>query len=133
MLKTIFEDLEFIGTVPKGAKPNFSDKTIINNTDWFCTIRRRLKYEKGENGVVYLNSLIGNVEKVIDNLDFENSKKMKNLLIKANIGIENLVYTYRSEDQLGVSKEYYKCSIKIKNLIKKPKGNFFEYCPKIVH
>ena len=61
MLKEIYEDLEFISKIPKNCKPNFSDKSYTSTSEWFSIWKRRYKYEKGEKGMLYVNTLVENI------------------------------------------------------------------------
>lgn len=136
MLKEILEDLQFIANIPKNAKPNFSDKSFTSTNEWFSTIKRRYKYERGEKGVLYIETLIGNISKIYKTLDKVSLKKIKESLFKANLGLNNIIYTYRIDDQIKVSKDYEHSTEKIcklitdiENMISPP--SFFTHCPNI--
>ena len=123
-LKEIITDLEFISKIPKGYKPNFSDKSLVDTADWFSTIKRRYKGEQGERGVIYVNSLLTQIENSSD------ISTLQSHLLLAKIGLENLAYTYRIDQQIQVSNDYLMCCEKINKLIKR--RNFFSYNPKML-
>ena len=138
MLNNIFEEWEFIKTIPKDSKPCFSDKTFVSINEWFATFKRRRKGEVGEKGVIYINNLIDNTFKYYKNTDINSLKKLKNILNDAILGISNLVYTYKVDLQETVSDDYAKCIKRIEELIKKivkdlDNKNFFIYSPKIIN
>ena len=132
MLSKILEDLEFLQIIPKGCKPNFSDKTLTSTNEWFSTIKRRYKSEKGEKGVIYVKTLINNVKSVYKNLDNSSLKLLKGKLILAILGINNLIYTYEIDEQISVYEGYICCRKNIEKLIEDIRPNFFNHCPKIV-
>ena len=138
MLKEIFEDLDFIASIPRDAKPNFSDKTLVYNDEWFTTFRRRMKFERGEKGIVYIETLIEEI-KIYDKsicLNFEDQKILKEKLIGAKEGLDNLVQTYINDNQHEVANSYKKCGIKLLKLIDKyshVNKKFFGHCPNIIH
>jgi len=121
---SIYSEWEFIASIPKDVKPCFRDKTFISVNEWFGTIKRRYKGEKGENGIIYLEDLIEKTKK--NNID----KNLRELLQKSILGINNLVYTYKKDGQKEVSENYNKCIDKIDKIIKS--NNFFGYTPKLV-
>ena len=125
MLNDVIQDLEFISRIPKNSKPNFSDKTYISKDVWFSTFRRRLKYERGEKGVIYLNDLIEKIKDILPNLDSNSFSKIKIYLQKAQEGVKNLIETYQKDNQENVSSGYQKNMEEITHLIRfKP---FFNY------
>lgn len=129
MLNDVIQDLEFISRIPKNSKPNFSDKTYISKDVWFSTFRRRLKYERGEKGVIYLNDLIEKIKDILPNLDSNSFSKIKIYLQKAQEGVKNLIETYQKDNQENVSSGYQKNMEEITHLIRfKP---FFNYIPRI--
>ena len=132
MLNKILEDLEFLEIIPKGYKPNFSDKTLTSTNEWFSTFKRRYKSEKGEKGVMYVENLIENIESVCKNLDHSSLKLLKEKLVTAILGLNNLIYTYKIDEQISVSDGYINCKKRIENIIEKIKPKFFNHCPKIV-
>ena len=138
MLKEIYQDLEFIGKIPKNAKPNFSDRTWTATTEWFSTLKRRYKYERGEKGVVYIQTLLNNISNCYKTLDITSLKKIKELLLSSIIGLNNIVYTYKIDKQEQVSKDYFKFVEKIGNLVLeieaciRTKNNFFSHSPNIL-
>lgn len=116
----LYKDWEFIASIPKDAKPCFNDKTFVSINEWFVTFKRRYKGEKAEKGLEYIENIIEKTKKY--NID-------KSILQKSIIGINNLVYTYKKDGQVDVSKKYEKCIDKIEKLIKNK--NFFGTIPKI--
>lgn len=138
MLKKILEDLDFLENIPKGAKPNFSDKTFTSTNEWFSTFKRRCKYERGENGVIYVETLIDNISKYYKNLDNNSLKNLRDKLIYANLGLGNIIYTYKIDNQINVYENYLKSSERFEKIIKeidyiiRSKNNFFNHCPKII-
>ena len=113
------DELAFVSSIPPKAKPCFRDKSLIFSNEWFCTLRRRWKGEKGEDGCVYLNDILNscdNFYRMCDNLD--QLKEMKKLLDSSVVGIENVVKTYFQDSQNNVSKNYSKCSEKCKVISK---------------
>lgn len=137
----IYEDWKFITTIPKGVKPCFYDKTFVHVDEWFVTLKRRMKGEKGERGIVYIETLIVNTEKIISTCDLNTLKKMRDVLKMSTTGLENLVYTYNNDGQLEVSQNYSLLIKKVESLIGKignqieeirNKTNFFSYTPKIL-
>ena len=125
----IYKEWEFIGIIPKNSKPCFNDKSFTNLDEWFATIKRRYKGEKGEKGVIYLEKLI-EITKF-----YKKDKELIYLLEKSIKGVENLAETYRKDNQLEVSENYTKCISKIKNIISDvEKGKkFFGYVPKVIN
>lgn len=134
MLNEILEDLEFLINIPKGAKPNFSDKSFTSTNEWFSTIKRRYKSEKGEKGVIYVETLIDKIVFLYKTLDNSSLKILKEKLKAANLGLSNIIYTYKIEEQIEVSKDYERCWKRIEKLIEDigSKNNFFNHCPKII-
>lgn len=125
----IYKEWEFIGIIPKNSKPCFNDKTFTTPDEWFATIKRRYKGEKGEKGVIYL-------EKLIETTRFyKKDKNLINLLEKSIKGIENLSETYRKDNQIEVSENYKKCISKVKDIISDvEKGKkFFRYVPNLIN
>ena len=127
------EDWEFIGNIPKGAKPCFYDKSLVHINEWFVTFKRRMKGEKGEKGIIYVENLIINTEK----LDIKEQIKLRETLQSATVGLTNLVYTYKMDEQLEVSKSYNTLLTRVENLINLidkhgRKNNFFSYVPKVI-
>jgi hypothetical protein len=135
MLKEILEDLEFISKVPKNAKPNFSDKSFTSTSEWFSTIKRRYKYEKGEKGMVYVSTLVENLYKIYKSLDLSSLKNLKEKVIAANIGLNNIICTYKIDEQPEVWKNYSTSLEKLENLVleidnlTKIKNSFFNHQP----
>lgn len=135
----IFEDWKFIANVPKGAKPCFYDKSLIYINEWFPTLRRRWKGEKGEKGVMYVENLLEMSIKVVSCLDINALKNFKEILRSVTIGLHNLVYTYKVDEQISVSNSYSDLSLKVEKLIDeidqqiRNKSNFFSYVPKILN
>lgn len=132
MLNKILEDLEFLKIIPKGYKPNFSDKTLTSTNEWFSTIKRRYKSEKGEKGVIYIENLLDNIESMCKNLDTSSLKDLKEKLIPAMLGLNNLIYTYKIDEQMYVSEGYVNCRKRIEYIVENIKPNFFNHSPKIV-
>lgn len=135
----IFNDWKFIGNIPKGAKPCFYDKSLIYINEWFPTLRRRWKGEKGEKGVIYVENLLEMSSKLVTCLDINGLKNFKEILQSVTIGLQNLVYTYKVDEQESVSKSYRELTIKVEKLIEdidqniRNKSNFFSYVPKILN
>ena len=134
MLNEILEDLQFLENIPKGAKPNFSDKSFTSTNEWFSTIKRRYKSEKGEKGIIYVETLIDNIIFIYKTLDNSSLKILKEKLKVANLGLSNIIYTYKIDEQIEVSEGYEKCWKRIQKLIGDigSKNNFFNHCPKII-
>jgi predicted RNA-binding protein with EMAP domain len=125
----VYKEWEFISNIPENSKPCFNDKTFTNLDEWFVTIRRRYKGEKGEKGVIHL-------EKLIETTKFyKKDKELLNLLEKSINGIHNLSETYRKDNQIKVSENYKKCIQKVKDIISGvEKGKkFFSYIPKVIN
>ena len=116
----VSKEWEFIASIPKDAKPCFNDKTFVKTDEWFVTLKRRYKGEKAEKGIIFLENLIRKSE----NVD-------QKLLQRAIIGINNLVYTYKKDGQLEISKNYEECIKKIEKM--KKSKNFFGTIPKLVN
>ena len=134
MLKDILTDLEFLSTISKNVKPNFSDKSFTSTSEWFSTLKRRYKNEKGERGVIYIENLVDNINKIYKTLDNLSVKNLKCALIKASIGLNNIIYTYKTENQQEVANNYSKSlerMTKIINEIDESK-NFFNRTPSII-
>lgn len=134
ILQEILNDLDFISTIPKNAKPNFSDKTYTSTNEWFSTIKRRYKYERGEKGVIYISSLVENIIQMCKTLDENSLKNLREKLIEAIIGLNNIVYTYKIDEQPEVAKNYELSIEKINKLItqienNKKFKNFFHHQP----
>lgn len=131
MLKEIFDDLEFISKIPKNAKPNFSDKTFTCTNEWFSTIKRRYKYERGEKGMIYVSTLVENIYKCYKTLDMSSLKILKEKLSDASVGLNNIICTYKIDEQPEVWKNYHNSLEKIESLITiidgiiRNKNNFF--------
>ena len=138
MLNDIIEDLNFIENIPKNAKPNFSDRTFTTTNEWFSTLKRRYKYERGERGVVYIETLIDNIYKIYKTLEINLIRNLRDRLISANLGLSNIVYTYKIDDQIEVAKNYNKSIERMDSLIIdinkfiRSKNIFFNHCPKII-
>jgi hypothetical protein len=135
----IFDDWKFIAGIPKGAKPCFYDKSLIYINEWFPTLRRRWKGEKGEKGVMYVENLLESSIKLVSCLDINALKNFKEILQSVSIGLKNLVYTYKVDDQISVSNSYSDLSEKVEKLIDsidqqiRNKSNFFSYVPKMLN
>jgi hypothetical protein len=135
---SFYEDWNFIALIPKGAKPCFYDKTLVHVNEWFVTFKRRLKGEKGEKGIVYVENLLETTEKTICISDVNSLRNLKDILQKSIIGLTNLVYTYKIDGQLEVSKNYSCMIEKVEKIIEdidrqiRNKTNFFSYIPKII-
>ena len=117
MLKEFLDDLEFIAKIPKNSKPNFSDKTYTSTNEWFSTIRRRYKYERGEKGVIYISTLVENINITFKTLDICSLKILKEKLIEAMIGLNNIIYTYKIDEKIEVAKNYELSIEKIEKII----------------
>lgn len=135
MLKEILDDLEFISKVPKNAKPNFSDKTFTSTNEWFSTIKRRYKYERGEKGMIYVSTLVENIYKCYKSLDMSSLKLLKEKVLEANMGLNNIICTYKIDEQPEVWKNYNESLEKLESLIViidniiRNKNNFFSSSP----
>lgn len=138
---SFYEDWKFISSIPKAAKPCFYDKTFVHVTEWFVTFKRRWKGEKGERGIVYIENLIEITEKTIVSYNLNSLIELKKLLESSIIGLTNLVYTYKVDEQLEVSENYSRLIKKVEKMIEKiekqleenrSKNNFFSYVPKII-
>lgn len=131
MLKEILDDLEFISKVPKNAKPNFSDKTFTCTNEWFSTIKRRYKYERGEKGMIYVSTLVENIYRCYKTLDMSSLKLLKEKVLEANMGLNNIICTYKIDEQPEVWKNYNESLEKLESLIViidniiRNKNNFF--------
>jgi hypothetical protein len=139
MLNKIYDEWEFIKTIPKGVKPCFYDKSFVSVNEWFVTFKRRMKGEKGEKGVIYIENLIDSTFKYYKNInDINELKKLKDILTDSIIGINNLVYTYKIDEQLKVSEDYFQFESKISEMITditniiRTKNTFFSYTPKLI-
>lgn len=134
-MKSVFEEWEFVKSIPINSKPCFYSKTFIGVNDWFVTLRRRWNGEKGEKGVVYLENLINTTMKILEseNISTDELKKMKKLLEESILGLNNLVCTYTIDNQKSVAEEYGKIIKNVKNIVteidliisKRNKGTFF--------
>ena len=135
----IFDDWKFIANVPKGAKPCFYDKSLIYINEWFPTLRRRWKGEKGEKGVMYVENLLEMSIKVAECLDINALRNFKEILRLATMGLQNLVYTYKVDEQISVSNSYGDLFLKVEKLIEdidqhiRNKSNFFSHVPKMLN
>ena len=135
MLKEILDDLEFISKVPKNAKPNFSDKIFTSTNEWFSTIKRRYKYERGEKGMIYVSTLVENIYKCYKSLDMSSLKLLKEKVLEANMGLNNIICTYKIDEQPEVWKNYNESLEKLESLIViidniiRNKNNFFSSSP----
>lgn len=133
----LFTEWEFISNISENIKPCFHDKTYTHSNEWFVTLKRRYKGEKGEYGVVYVNNLIEDtINFYKDNTDVMLLKKLKEILEKSITGLQHLVNTYKRDNQEQVSKDYEKCLHKVENMITdmcKPKmqKGFFSHTPSI--
>ena len=135
MLNDIFKDLDFIAKIPKEAKPNFSDKTFTLSNEWFPTLKRRWKHEQGEKGVLFVNNLIADIEKIYKTCDIDSQKKIREKLTFSIPGLDNIVETYSNDNQTEVAKNYSLIIEKIKNMNEKYtklKKQFFTYQPSIL-
>ena len=135
MLKEFLDDLEFISRIPKDAKPNFSDKTFTYTHEWFATFRRRYKSERGEKGMIYASNLITNISNCYKTLDMIELKNLNEKLKKAKDGLNNVIFTYRTDNQEEVAKNYEKTFKIVEELIEdiesliRIKNNFFNHQP----
>ena len=133
----MFDDWKFIAGIPKGTKPCFYDKSLVYINEWFVTFKRRWKGEKGEKGVLYVENLLETTEKTISCLDINALRNLKEVLLSAVLGLGNLVYTYKVDEQVSVSESYAILSRRVEKLIDtidlqvRNKSNFFSYVPKI--
>lgn len=132
----LFRDWEFISDIPENVKPCFYDKTYNYSNEWFVTLKRRYKGEKGEKGVVYINKLIDDtMDYYKDSIDVNSLRKIKETLQKSIKGLNNIIETYKKDDQERVSKDYMTCLEKINDMIiifdKKinNKKSFFSHTP----
>ncbi len=134
----IFDEWKFIAGIPKGTKPCFYDKSLVSINEWFVTFKRRWKGEKGEKGVLYIENLVETTEKTIVCLDLNALRNLKEVLHSAIFGLNNLVYTYKVDEQNSVSESYCDLSKAVEKLITsidlqiRNKSNFFSYVPKII-
>lgn len=139
--KYFLDEWQFVCDIKKGEKPCFNDKTFIEMNAWFVTWRRRYKGEKGEKGIIYLDNLIENTSAFIkkDEITNEFLKKLKDVLQNSILGINNLSYTYKIDNQEQVAKDYSNLIDKIEKIILyinsliKPKTNFFASSFQIVN
>lgn len=141
MLKSLVEDLSFIGKIKKNEKPCFSDKTCISTSEWFSTIKRRWKSEVGEKGVIYVDTLLNTLCSYVRNCVNEAELSIiREKLMECLFGLNNLVYTYDVDNQQQVSKDYGKCITKVEQIIKEidkikfslKKDSFFYSTPSII-
>ena len=134
----IFDEWKFISGIPKGTKPCFYDKSLVSINEWFVTFKRRWKGEKGEKGVLYVENLLETTEKTIPCLDINALRNLKEILHSAILGLGNLVYTYKVDEQVSVSESYFLLGKRVEKLIDlidlqvRNKSNFFSYVPKIL-
>lgn len=129
MIDNIFKDLDFISNIKKGEKPCFSDKTCISTNEWFPKLKRRWKNEMGEKGVIYVDTLLNSTSSYVhiyssqvfdlDNKEEEKDKikVMREKLVGSLVGLHNLVYTYKIENQVSVSEDYMKATKKVESII----------------
>jgi len=117
-ISVILKELEFISEIQEKYKPCFSDKSSIKSDAWFATIRRRMKGEKGEKGVIYINQILDSCDfyyRMCD--DFKFLKTLRDHLKNAQMGVKRLIETYN--DQKIVQKGYLESSKQIIHLILK--------------
>ena len=135
MFNGIIEDLVFISKIPAKAKPNFSDKSYTLSDEWFSTLKRRYKSEKGEKGVIYVEELLDKIENYWRTWISDDQERVKSLLMLSQQGFRNLVATYTTEDQRSVAEGYCKCWERVKKWLTEnsqtTRKKFFNYAPKI--
>jgi hypothetical protein len=122
--------LNFIATIPENHKPCYGSKTTISKSGWFVKIRRRMNYEKGEDGVKYINDVLDSCDqhyrmchdnmsipdKDMDmDIDTCNIYDLSDALTISISGFNNLIITYN--DQKRVSRGYEKCKSRVEGLI----------------
>jgi len=107
-MEGLIKEWKFIAGIPPNSKPCYIDKCYFSTSDWFLTLRRRWKNEKGEKGVTYVENLI-ELTKLIE----IGLKEIEEALV----GLENLVNTYKNDGQCEVAEGYEKCIEEIKKLI----------------
>lgn len=131
MLKDILDNLEFISNVPPNAKPNFSDKSYTFTTEWFSTLKRRYKNEKGEKGLISMENLISEIEENYKSLDH---KRLKDALENSLRGLTNIIHTYKLENQKEVYQNYEAYKKRIENIISELDGpkKFFVCKAKVI-
>ncbi len=136
VLINLYKDWDFIKSIPVNVKPCFQDKSLVYVNEWFVTIKRRWKGEKGELGVVYVDNLINLTENIYNKLEKNKNltelETLRNSLESSLVGLENLVITYKKDGQLSVSENYKDCITKVKNIIKTRKTKFFGSNPKLL-
>ena len=129
MFNEITEDLIFISKIPGKSKPNFSDRSFTSTDEWFSTIKRRYKAEKGEKGVIHVDNMLDQIEKHWKNID---QKEFKRLLSATEKGFHNLVNTYTSDQQPNVAAGYLSCWKRVKVLLEDNRSKkFFDCSPKM--
>ena len=55
-------ELNFISSIKKGHKPLYNNKTTIEKSSWFVTLKRRWNGEKGENGIFHVNNVMSSCD-----------------------------------------------------------------------
>lgn len=135
MLNDIVSDLIFIREIPLNAKPNFSDRSYTFVTEWFSTWKRRMKSEKGESGIIYVETLLFKIEKYWNTWLIEDQKKVKLALTEAKIGFQKIVSTYRQDGQHNIADGYRECWARIEKWLSSVsvtvEKKFFNYTPKL--
>jgi hypothetical protein len=126
MINGFIEDLVFISNIPMNCKPNFSDKSYTSKDEWFSTIKRRYKSEKGEKGVIYVDNLLNRIEKA------GVPKEIRHLLAATEEGFMNLINTYNLDQQQNVALGYLSCWNRVKKWLENNQPKKFFNCSPII-
>lgn len=119
-LKKLEQEWTFIASIPIGYKPCFGDKTLIKTNEWFVSLRRQLKNETGENGVIYVGKLLDQTINYIKNKqegEEHELSKIRDLLFEGDVGLINLIKTYMLSQQNSIVKGYSLLVEKIEKII----------------
>jgi hypothetical protein len=96
-IKGLLAKLEFISMIERGKKPCFTDMTFVISTSWLGALKRMSYGENKKNLLFEIGEIIDQSALAIE--EFNQTPYQILLLdnlVKAKLGLENLILTYAS-------------------------------------
>lgn len=90
----LIRDLEFIGSIERGKLINISDRYKYNIKDTYYFFYKLILFSHRNDIHMFIDNTIG---KAIALYEMKKYEHVKTLICKAEIGINNLMYTYRDD------------------------------------